>query len=215
VPVDWTDDPDSRVDIVQTALEDIRGMSRVTWQSIRGAIPIPLTPRRRKESLPPGMSRQLPFFATIGVASTLAYLGLYLMLRPLGGAFVANTIALALTAIANTTANRRFTFGVAGARNALRDQVGGMVAFGVALALSTGTLAAVHAASPHPAHRVELVALIGANALATIIRFVLLRAWIFHPRRQPAGALPSTGERPGQAPVHAIPPVPAQPDVPQ
>ncbi|WP_433465854.1 dolichyl-phosphate beta-glucosyltransferase [Spirillospora sp. CA-128828] len=29
VPVDWTDDPDSRVDIVRTALDDLRGMARV------------------------------------------------------------------------------------------------------------------------------------------------------------------------------------------
>ena len=29
VPVDWVDDPDSRVDIVQTALEDLRGVARL------------------------------------------------------------------------------------------------------------------------------------------------------------------------------------------
>ncbi|NNN37598.1 glycosyltransferase [Streptomyces sp. S3(2020)] len=29
VPVDWTDDPDSRVDIVRTALDDLRGMARM------------------------------------------------------------------------------------------------------------------------------------------------------------------------------------------
>ena len=29
VPVDWVDDPDSRVDIVRTALEDLRGVARL------------------------------------------------------------------------------------------------------------------------------------------------------------------------------------------
>src|SRR5204863_69031 len=29
LPVDWLDDPDSRVDIVATAIEDLRGASRV------------------------------------------------------------------------------------------------------------------------------------------------------------------------------------------
>ena len=29
VPVDWVDDPDSRVDIVRTALDDLRGVARL------------------------------------------------------------------------------------------------------------------------------------------------------------------------------------------
>ena len=29
VPVDWVDDPDSRVDIVRTALDDLRGIARL------------------------------------------------------------------------------------------------------------------------------------------------------------------------------------------
>ena len=29
VPVDWVDDPDSRVDIVATAVDDLKGMARV------------------------------------------------------------------------------------------------------------------------------------------------------------------------------------------
>ena len=31
VPVDWVDDPDSRVDIVRTALADLRGIGRLGW----------------------------------------------------------------------------------------------------------------------------------------------------------------------------------------
>ena len=29
IPVDWVDDPDSRVDIVRTALDDLRGVWRL------------------------------------------------------------------------------------------------------------------------------------------------------------------------------------------
>jgi hypothetical protein len=29
VPVDWVDDPDSRVDVVSTALADLRGVARL------------------------------------------------------------------------------------------------------------------------------------------------------------------------------------------
>ena len=39
VPVDWTDDPDSRVDIVSTAVEDLRGIARV------GRAPVQLRPQ--------------------------------------------------------------------------------------------------------------------------------------------------------------------------
>jgi len=42
VPVDWTDDPDSRVDIVATALADLRGIARVRSEgaSWRTRIPV-------------------------------------------------------------------------------------------------------------------------------------------------------------------------------
>src|SRR2546430_16590156 len=39
VPVDWTDDPDSRVDIAQTAMDDLRGILRLPF----GAVPLALS----------------------------------------------------------------------------------------------------------------------------------------------------------------------------
>ena len=96
VPVDWVEDADSRVDVVRTALDDLRGMARVARQ-------------------------QLPSFAAIGVLSTLAYLGLFWVLRSVTGAMAANAVALGVTAVANTAANRRFTFGVSG-RQRRRDR---------------------------------------------------------------------------------------------
>jgi hypothetical protein len=41
VPVDWIDDTDSRVDIVATALGDLRGMARVGYGLATGAIKVP------------------------------------------------------------------------------------------------------------------------------------------------------------------------------
>ena len=38
VPVDWIDDADSRVDIVATALDDLRGVARVGWGLARGRL---------------------------------------------------------------------------------------------------------------------------------------------------------------------------------
>ena len=41
VPVDWIDDLDSRVDIIATALADLRGMARLGAGFVRGSIKVP------------------------------------------------------------------------------------------------------------------------------------------------------------------------------
>ena len=158
VPVDWVEDTDSRVDVVRTALDDLRGMARVA-------------------------RRQLPSFAAIGVVSTLAYLGLFWLLRPVMDAVAANALALLVTAVANTAANRRFTFGVTGRHRRLRQHVEGLVVFGLGLAMTTGALGLLERATDHPGRGAELAALVAANAAATLARFVLLRSWVFHPHR--------------------------------
>jgi len=183
VPVDWVDDPDSRVDIVRTVLDDLRGMARVARRSLTGGGRVELPERVRTAQLPPGLGWQLASFAVIGTLSTLAYVLLYLGLRQLMPALVANALALAATAVANTAANRRFTFGVTGARDALKDQVEGGIAFVIGLLLSSGAVALVAAVWPEAGHGVELGALVVANALATVVRFLLLRVWVFNPKR--------------------------------
>jgi hypothetical protein len=40
VPVDWVDDPDSRVDIVATAIADLKGVARVLGGLAGGRIPV-------------------------------------------------------------------------------------------------------------------------------------------------------------------------------
>src|SRR5260221_5092263 len=77
VPVDWVDDPDSRVDILNTAADDLRGMWRVGKQALQGGFKAPVPARVLATQLPKGMRNQLPSFAVIGVACTLAYLALY------------------------------------------------------------------------------------------------------------------------------------------
>ncbi|NJP89087.1 bifunctional glycosyltransferase family 2/GtrA family protein [Nonomuraea sp. FMUSA5-5] len=178
VPVDWVDDPDSRVDIVQTALDDLRGLVRVARGTLSGATRVPLSGRAE---LPKGMAKQLPRFAIVGVVSTLAYLVLYSLLRQVVPPLAANAVALLVTAVANTAANRRFTFGVKGPGGAVRHQFEGLIAFLVGLALTSGSLSLLPAGV---SHGVELVAVIVANAAATLVRFLLLRAWVFNPKRR-------------------------------
>jgi putative flippase GtrA len=183
VPVDWVDDQDSRVDVVRTALDDLRGVARVIRRVLCGAFRVPVRSHTDKVQLPTGMRRQLPSFAIIGVISTVVQLGLYALMRLLMPVLPANVVSYFLAAIANTAANRRFTFGVIGSARVVRHQMEGGVAFVVGLVISTAGLAAVHAVSPHASRLVELAALFGFNLFAALIRFVLLRAWVFHPRR--------------------------------
>jgi glycosyltransferase involved in cell wall biosynthesis len=165
VPVDWVDDPDSRVDIVRTALDDLRGVVR--------------------------LGGELSRFAAVGVASTLLYLLLFLALRGAVAPLLANALALALSAVANTAANRRFTFGRRGREGLVTHHFQGLVVFGFCLGLTTLALAALGALAPGASQAVELAVLVLANAGATLLRYWLLRLWVFGPR---AGA-PGQQER--------------------
>ena len=118
VPVDWVDDPDSRVDIVATATADLKGVGRLLRGFANGSIPVnaiaaQLAPSQLSAA-PNSLFRQAVRFGAIGVASTLAYLVLFMLMHGVIGAQAANLVALLVTAIANTAANRRFTFGVTG-----------------------------------------------------------------------------------------------------
>jgi len=187
VPVDWVDDPDSRVDIVSTARDDLHGVARVGRALATGALPLaevrrqlgraPLEPAT--PGVPAGMTRQVVRFAAIGIISTLAYLALFVLLRTVAGAQLANLLALSLTAVANTAANRRLTFGIRGRADAVKHQFQGFGIFLLGLAITSGSLALLHLSSAEPSTPVELTVLIAANLVATVVRFLLLRGWVF------------------------------------
>ncbi|GLP74260.1 sugar translocase [Mycobacterium antarcticum] len=188
VPVDWVDDPDSRVDIVATATADLKGVGRLLRGFASGSIPVnaiaaQLAPSRSSAAVPNSLFRQVVRFGAVGVASTAAYLLLYVLLHPVIGAQAANLCALLLTAVANTAANRRFTFAVAGRAKAGRHHVEGLIVFAIALAITSGALAGLHVFVDQPHRLLELSVLVAANLIATAVRFVLLRGWVFHPRR--------------------------------
>jgi len=168
VPVDWVDDPDSRVKIVRTAFDDLLGVARLMAAS----------PVAR--------------FMCVGVVSTLAYALLYLLLRgPIGPAW-ANGLALALTAVGNTAANRRLTFGVHGRRDLVRHHVRGAVVFVLTLALTSGALTVLHGLDASPTRAIELTVLVAASLVATVTRYVALRTWVFARRRRHPSPLMTT-----------------------
>ena len=171
VPVDWVDDPDSRVEIVRTALDDLRGIAR--------------------------LGGELSRFALIGVASTVLYLLLFLVLRAAMPALAANAAALALSAVANTAANRRFTFGRRGREGLFTHHFQGLVVFGLCLGLTTAALAGLGALAPGASQAVEVAVLVLANLATTLLRYFLLRLWVFGPRG--AGAEGAAAELTGLA----------------
>ncbi|OBG85959.1 sugar translocase [Mycobacterium sp. E802] len=191
VPVDWVDDPDSRVDIVATATADLKGIGRLLRGFANGSIPVNTIAAQlgssRKSAAPSSLLRQVVRFGAVGVVSTLAYLLLFIALRAGLGAQAANLVALLVTAVGNTAANRRFTFGIAGAGNVTRHHLEGLTVFAIALAITSGSLGLLHLVAPVPHRGVELAVLVAANLLATLVRFVLLRGWVFHPARTRRG----------------------------
>ena len=172
VPVDWIDDPDSRVDVVSTALDDLRGVARL-------ALELPVVR-----------------FAIIGVLSTIAYALLFLLLRAPLAPDGANAMALAITAVANTQANRYFTFRLRGRDGLFRQHAAGALVYVLALGMTAGALGLLGALNPHPARAVEVTVLVTASLLATVTRYVALRTWVFAHRGHHAIAAPLRAPRP-------------------
>lgn len=185
VPVDWVDDPDSRVALVRTALDDLRGVARVGADLARGRVPLgavrqalarPVLPSR-----PVGLFERALRFGAVGVLSTIAYAVLYLVLRQAAEPQLANLLALLVTAVGNTALNRRFTFGVRGREGQGRHQLRGLMTFAVGWSLTASSLWLLHAAVAAPARWVEITMLTVANLVATVVRFSLFQSWVFSP----------------------------------
>ncbi|MFF5860439.1 glycosyltransferase [Streptomyces sp. NPDC012751] len=219
VPVDWVDDPDSTVHIVRTATDDLKGVWRVGRALTTGSLPLDRLARpfgddprdRELTGVPGGLARQLVGFLVVGGLSTLFYLLLYSAFRQFTGSQEANAPALLVSAVANTAANRRLTFGVRGRGGAIRHQAQGLVVFGIGLVLTSGSLAALDAASDSPAHSTELAVLIAANLAATVLRFLLFRAWVFPDRAESAAPTGVAAPAAPGAPTAVAAPAPPGP----
>jgi len=178
VPVDWVDDPDSRVQIIRTALNDLRGVWRISHGQARQLA-------RRTSDLPSSSvsqvaSDQLFRFAGVGAISTLGYIFLFVAWRPIAGSFGANALALAICTVFNTAVHKELARNMHGP--AYKGRFAGVAAglFAVSLALTTLALVAARALSGSSLV-VALIAVTVANAVAAVLRFSILRAWIFRP----------------------------------
>jgi glycosyltransferase involved in cell wall biosynthesis len=180
VPVDWVDDPDSRVHIVSTALDDLRGVRRLLLHRPEG---------RERRGSKEVAADQLLRFAGVGMISTLGYLFLFVAWRPLLGALGANAVAMAIATLFNTAVHRELSRGKDGQLRRGHMILVVLSLYAISLALTTGALLIAGAVWPG-ALLAELVAITVANAVAAIFRFSVLRAWVFRPGR-PASPAPT------------------------
>lgn len=206
VPVDWVDDLDSRVDIPKTVREDLGGIIRLRRALRHGGIPLDdiyaqlgRTPLRVPgTSGEPTGNQQMPGqvvrFCIVGAASTIAYAVLYLALGLIAGQQTANFLALVLTAIANTAANRAFTFGVYGRARLAGHHIQGLAVFALAWFLTSSSLVLLDIVAPGSGRWAEILVLTAANLLATGIRFLVFRYVTFRGRvLRPSAARGETG----------------------
>jgi putative flippase GtrA len=220
VPVDWVDDPDSRVDIVSTATADLHGIWRMACSIARGRADLrshathddrggpagtPATvgrvPREPTSRGSARLASQLVSFASVGVVSTVVFGALFLVLAGPLGAVAANIVALAVCTVANTAANRRLTFSLRGRAGRARHQLAGLALAALPLALTLAALAVAGSAGVRSVGA-QLAILTGAYLVAALGRFFLLRHWVFR-MDEPSGG-PRDAHPPGVP--RAVPP---------
>jgi putative flippase GtrA len=182
IPVDWVDDPDSRVHILSTATDDLRGIWRMSHKRSRERA------RQQRHPAWAGFNQatadQLLSFAGVGVLSTLSYVLLFAVGRPLVGNITANALALAFCTVVNTSVHRTLAQRLRGPLNRASNRPRFLAIatglFAISLALTTLSLLAARAVDG-PSLTLDLIAVSAANALAAGLRFTVLRTWVFRP----------------------------------
>jgi len=109
------------------------------------------------------LGSQLARFALIGAGSTALNLALLAALHAPLGAQGANVVGLAVSTVANTAANRAWTFQVRGGGGMARQHLQSMLVFALTWALSSGALALLTGFWPHASTTVTVAVV----ALAT------------------------------------------------
>jgi putative flippase GtrA len=210
VPVDWTDDLDSRVDVLRTAWMDLRGVGRLAGPVARGRVASRSLPtdenaaahRTIRPLLSSGQlghlldddrlhpptaidhdqvfADELLRFAGVGVVSTAAYLALVVLLQDTFGIYLANALAIVACSLGNTAVHRRLTDRPGTASSRGRHVLIGAALMVVSLAGTTAALAATRAVGLDVLIP-EMVALTVGNLAAAVVRFGILRTWVFRP----------------------------------
>jgi glycosyltransferase involved in cell wall biosynthesis len=179
VPVDWFDDPDSRVHLAHTAIADLRGIGRLLRSFGRGGGYVEtIAGQGQNDDL-----AELGRFAGLGVANPLAYVVAYLLLFLVLGtsmnSYVANGLALALctagTALLHRVAQRHRRRSRAG------DETVASALFAMSLSvIATTWCLAAAIAIDRGSLVLKVGALVTGSAIAAAARFLIRRASTLH-----------------------------------
>ncbi len=173
----------------------------MTHLAERAVASAPATSRARH-----GLTRQLLVFGVVGVASTALHLGGFVALRhALDSAQLANTVALLVAAVANTWANRRWTFGIRGREGAARHQVQGLLVLVLTLGMTSGGLALLAALAPGSPTWVETAVVAVTTAAATAVKYAAMRWWVFAPSQSSRTTNVPAASSKKTTPVHSSP----------
>ncbi|MFC4063686.1 glycosyltransferase [Actinoplanes subglobosus] len=189
VPVDWVEDVDTRVDVVRTATEDLRGLWRIRRMKGSGdaAVVIPARPEPAAQHpqavLAPSSGHdrlrwELVCFAAVGAVSTAGQALLYWLLRLWWPPAVATFASLVVMTVLNTEVSRRLTFRAA-ATPVRRAHLGAGLLFLLGYLVTSGAVLAFREFNPGASVRAETVVLVVASLLVTVVRFVVLRTLVF------------------------------------
>ncbi|BBG00267.1 MULTISPECIES: GtrA family protein [Pseudonocardia] len=126
--------------------------------------------------------RQLSRYAAVGGLSTGLNATLFLLFRPWLAAVPANLIALVLTTALSTELSRRFAFGGPPAFR-LREWVQDVGTVAFYACYSSVVLVVLHALAAAPTPTEEATALVLASLGGGLLRFAVLRFWVFDLRQ--------------------------------
>jgi putative flippase GtrA len=189
VPVDWVEDVDTRVDVVRTAAEDLRGLWRMRRLKDSGEadVVIPARPEPAAQHpeavLAPSGGRdrlrwEVVCFAAVGAVSTVGQALLYWLLRFWWPPAAATFVSLVVMTVLNTEASRRLTFRAA-ATPVRRAHLGAGLLFLVGYLVTSGAVLAFRALEPAASVAAETVVLVISSLVVTAVRFVVLRTVVF------------------------------------
>ncbi|WP_062642603.1 bifunctional glycosyltransferase family 2/GtrA family protein [Streptomyces maremycinicus] len=195
VPVDWVEDVDTRVDVVSTATDDLRGLWRMARLKASGdaRVEVPARPEPAAEHpdavLAPATRRgalswEVGCFVAIGIVSTIGQALLYWLLRGWWTPAMANLVSLFVLTVLNTEANRRLTFRHSTAPPA-RAHLGAGVLFVLGYLVTSGAVLWFKWLDPGASPAAETLVLATASVVVTGVRFAVLRLAVFaSPRRR-------------------------------
>lgn len=133
---------------------------------------------QQQEKRRPGSAHPIVWYVVAGAATTGLQELLFLGLRPLLGSVTANVVAIAVTTLANTEFHRRFTFAHM-RTSALRLHLQSLGSFAFYAGYGSVVLVTLQAIVGSPSATLEAIVLAVTSAVGGLLRFVVLRWWVF------------------------------------